>query len=89
MADTVIDSDVRIERLSKASLRRVIEPDTEFTGALGGRQVVPDELLTVTGLGLGLTAEQRAVLAREELASVLRFGIIFGSGRLQQCVRQS
>jgi hypothetical protein len=77
MADTVIDSDVRIERLSRASLRRVIEPDTEFTGALGGGQVVPDELLTVAGLGLGLTAERRVVLAREELASVLRFGIIF------------
>ena len=67
----------RISRLNSASLRRVIEPDTEVAGVLSKDQVLPDELLSVSDLGLPLTAEQRATLAREELGSIVRFGILF------------
>jgi len=69
--------DLRVERLSSASLRRVIEPESEVTGGLAGGQVMPDELLSVAGLSLELTRAQRATLAREEVASITRFGILF------------
>ena len=39
--------DQRIERLSTASLKRIVEPDTEVPGAVGDGQVLPDELLTL------------------------------------------
>ena len=71
------DHDARIERLNAASLRRVIEPDVEVTGSLTKRQVLADELLSVAGLDLDLTPDQRVTLAREELASIVRFGILF------------
>ena len=76
---TVPDTDhrARIERLNAASLRRVIEPDVEVTGSLTKRQVLADELLSVDGLDLDLTPDQRVTLAREELASIVRFGILF------------
>ena len=74
---TTAQNTSRIERLNAASLRRVIEPDVEVTGELTRPQVLPDELLSVAGLDLELTAEQRARLAREELASIVRFGILF------------
>lgn len=67
----------RIERLNTASLRRVIEPDAEVTGSLSLEQVLPDDLLSIRDLGLELTPAQKAVLAREELASITRFGILF------------
>ena len=67
----------RVERLNAASLRRIVEPDDEVTGTLTKDQVVPDELLSVAGLGLDLSPEQRATLSREELASIVRFGILF------------
>src|SRR5207302_9012176 len=69
----------RIARLSTASLKRVIEPDVDVPGEVGPGQVLPDELLTVAGLDLGLTAEQRAVLSREEAASITDSGIRFES----------
>src|SRR5947207_8740082 len=69
--------DLRVERLSSASLRRVIEPDLEVTGGLAGGQVMPDDLLSVADLDLELTRAQRATLAREEVASITRFGILF------------
>lgn len=68
---------LRIERLNKASLRRVIEPDVEVLGMPTKRQPVPDDLLSVAGLALDLTAEQKARLAREELASIFHAGIMF------------
>jgi len=71
------DNDVTIDRLSAVSARRVIEPDTEIVGSVGGGQVLPDELLSVAGLDLHLTAEQRAKLAREEVASIVSEGIRF------------
>jgi hypothetical protein len=67
----------RVERLNTASVRRVIEPDTDVTGEFGPGQILPDDLLSVAGLGLDLTPEQKVRLAREELASMLRLGIAF------------
>jgi hypothetical protein len=67
----------RIERLNQAALRRVIEPDTDLPGELGPGRVLPDELLSIHGLDLDLTEEQRITLGREELAASLRSGILF------------
>jgi P-aminobenzoate N-oxygenase AurF len=67
----------RVEQLNRASLRRVIEPDVEVTGTLTKQQVIPADLLSIDGLDLDLTPEQRATLAREEMASIVRFGILF------------
>lgn len=72
-----LDNSARVERLSKASLRRVIEPDVDVVGRLTKPQVLPDELLSIAGLDVGLTPAGRATLAREELASIVRFGIFF------------
>jgi P-aminobenzoate N-oxygenase AurF len=74
---TLTENSQRIDRLNVASLRRVVEPDEEVVGGFTKDQVLPDDLLSVHGLGLDLTAEQRATLAREELASIVRFGILF------------
>jgi hypothetical protein len=67
----------RIERLNAAAARRVIEPDEHLPGALGLGRVLPDELLSIHGLDLDLTEEQRIRLGREELAASLRSGILF------------
>jgi hypothetical protein len=69
--------DERVGRLSAVSLRQHLEPDEMVQGGLGEGQVLPDELLSLAGLGLDLTAEQRATLAREELASICETGIRF------------
>jgi hypothetical protein len=70
-------ADDRIERLSTLSLKRMIEPDEALTGAIGPGQVLPDELLSVAGLDLDLTAEQRVTLSREEVASIAANGVRF------------
>jgi P-aminobenzoate N-oxygenase AurF len=70
-------TDQRIERLSALSLKRVIDPDDAIPGTIGPGQVLPDELLSVAGLDLGLTADQRAALSREEVAAVAMNGIRF------------
>lgn len=75
MANTAVSE--RVERLNTASLKRVIEPDDELPGHLGPGQVIPDELLSVHGLGLSLTDEQKITLSREEIASMLSNGIRF------------
>ena len=67
----------RIERLSTASLKHVIEPDVEVPGHVRSGQVIPDDLMSIAGLGLDLTPEQRAVLSREEVASITDSGIRF------------
>jgi hypothetical protein len=67
----------RVRRLSGASSSRFIEPDLEVTGALTLAQPIPDDLLSIAGLDLELTPARRATLAREELASVVRFGLLF------------
>lgn len=67
----------RIERLNRVSAKRVIDPDVDLPGGVGDGQLLPDELLSVHGLGLDLTADQRRTLGREELASILDNGIRF------------
>jgi P-aminobenzoate N-oxygenase AurF len=72
----------RIARLSTASLQRIVEPDVDVTGSVGDGQVLPDELLSIAGLPEvlnGLTAEQRAILSREEFASITATGVRFES----------
>ena len=81
MAATTITrptADQRVERLNAASLRRPIEPDNALPwGTLGNGAVIPDELLSIEGLDVETTAEQRARLSREEVASMLAMGVRF------------
>src|SRR3954471_23756387 len=67
--------DRRIARLSQVSAKRVIEPDVDVTGDFGPGQILPDDLLLTAGLDLELTAEQKQVLAREQVAAMLDGGI--------------
>jgi hypothetical protein len=70
--------DQRINRLSTASLKRIIEPDVDVPGEIGDGQVLPDEILslsTVPELFDRLTDEQKKVLAREEFASIVDTGV--------------
>src|ERR1700677_2626078 len=79
LADRV---DQRIERLSTASLKRIVEPDIDVPGALGDGQVLPDELLSIAGVPElldSLSPEQKRTLAREEFASIVDTGIRFES----------
>jgi hypothetical protein len=71
--------DERIDRLSTLSAKRVIEPDDEVTGSVGGGQLLADELLSVRDLGLELSPDQRRRLASEEIASITEEGIRFES----------
>jgi len=84
--------DERIDRLSTASLKRIIEPDVDVPGEVGPGQLLPDELLSVAGLGLDLSPEQRAILSREEIASItaagIRFESILAAGFSLQIVRR-
>jgi hypothetical protein len=74
---TAARTDARIERLSTLSLKRVVEPDDALPGGIGPGQVLPDELLSIAGLDLDLTPEQRATLSREEVASIAANGVRF------------
>ena len=67
----------RIQRLNSVSERRVVNPDTDLIGSLRDGQILPDELLSIAGLDLDLSAEQRATLSREEVASLFDNGIRF------------
>ena len=82
----------RIERLSTASLKKIIEPDVDVPGEVGSGQILPDELLSIAGLDLDLTPEQRATLAREEVASItaagIRFESVLAAGFSMQIVRR-
>jgi hypothetical protein len=74
--------DQRINRLSTASLKRIIEPDVDVPGELGDGQVLPDEILSLSNVAElfdHLTDEQKKVLAREEFASIVDTGIRFES----------
>ena len=73
-SNAVVD---RVERLNRISVKRMIEPDADLPGSVGDDQLIPDELLSIHGLDLDLTAEQRRTLGREELASILDNGIRF------------
>ena len=39
------DASRRVEKLSQASLRKIIDPDVDVLGEVGPGQVLPDELL--------------------------------------------
>ena len=68
----------RVERLNALSTRRTVDPDTDLPwGELGHGQLIPDDLLTVAGLGIDLDADARRRLAREEVASMLAMGVRF------------
>jgi P-aminobenzoate N-oxygenase AurF len=69
----------RVERLSSLSLKRVVEPDESVKGGVGDGQLLPDELLSVAGLDVHLSAEQRVLLSREEVASIASVGVRFES----------
>jgi hypothetical protein len=80
--DTTTGADQKIERLSAASLRRVLEPDVDVPGAVGDGQVMPDELLSIADLPEvldRLTPEQKGILAREEFGSIVATGVRFES----------
>jgi hypothetical protein len=72
----------RIERLSTASLKRILDPDLDVPGEVGPGQVLPDELITlshVPELFASLTPEQKRTLSREEFASITETGVRFES----------
>ena len=71
------ENDQRIERLNTVSVKRVIDPDRDLPGAIGPGQILPDELLSVAGLDVDLTPEQKAALSREEIASIATAGVKF------------
>jgi predicted metal-dependent hydrolase len=71
-------ADTKVDRLNTASLRKVIEPEETFDwSAMTKGQVIPDALLTVAGLDIELTPEQKARLSREETAAMLTTGVMF------------
>jgi P-aminobenzoate N-oxygenase AurF len=70
-------TDARVERLSTLSVKRVVEPDVSVPGCVGEGQLLPDELLSVAGLGLSLTDEEKVILSREEIASIACTGVRF------------
>ena len=75
MTTTPLD---RVERLNTASVRRVLEPEEMFDWeSLGRGQIIPDNLLSVSGLDLDLSAEAKVRLSREEVAAMLSAGIRF------------
>lgn len=74
---TPLSVEERVSRLTAAASRRVIEPDEEVPGQVGAGQVIPDELLSIAGLDLDLTDEQKATLSREEVAAITQAGIRF------------
>ena len=69
--------ETRINRLNTAAANRVIDPDKDLPGAPNPGQILPDELLSVAGLDLDLTLEQKAKLSREEIASIANEGVRF------------
>jgi predicted metal-dependent hydrolase len=69
----------RVAKLNTASVRRVIEPDTDVVGSVGEGAVYGRQLSTVADLDLDLSEEQWATHSREELASVVVAGIRFES----------
>jgi hypothetical protein len=71
------DIEQKVNHLSAAAGRKTVEPDTAVPGSVGDGQLLPDELLTIAGLDLDLSAEQRATLSREEIASITQAGIRF------------
>jgi len=70
--------DARVQRLSTASARQVLEPDDLFDwSALGPGSPIPRGLTSVAGLDVELTDDQWDRLGREEVAAMLTAGIYF------------
>ena len=67
----------RVARLNAASLRKVIEPEADVVGEVRAGRIVADELLSINGMDVDLTPEQRATLSREEIAAILDNGFRF------------
>lgn len=77
---TASPADTKVDRLNTASLRKIIEPEETFDfAAISKGQILPDELLSVHGLDIDLTPEQKATLSREETAAMLSMGVSFES----------
>lgn len=75
MTDTI--SGTRVERLNVASVKRFRDIDELMADDLGPGRLMADELLSVAGLNLDLTDEQRVTLSRQEVAAVLDAGVRF------------
>ena len=75
---TAAPADTKVGRLNTASLRKIIEPEETFDfAAMTKGQVIADDLLSVAGLDIELTAGQKATLSREETAAMLSAGVAF------------
>jgi len=89
MSTTTADPTRRVDRLNRASSAHPVEPDTHLPwGTLGSGQVIADELLSIAGLPVDLTAEQRARLSREEVAAMLTMGVHFEAVLMSGFARQ-
>ena len=77
MAPTAVAE--RVQKLNKASLARIVDPDKDLPGSLGSGQVLPTDLLLRTaGLDDGvLDDEQMAAFSRYALASITSAGLEF------------
>jgi hypothetical protein len=67
----------RVQRLNELSARRFRRADDLAAGRLGDGPVIPVDLLSVAPLGLDLDESRHAVLAREEVASIIHAGLEF------------
>lgn len=69
----------RVRRLNAVSVQRYLDPEEAVPGGPGPGQLLPDELLSLYGLPEfdALTAEQRVLLSREEVASITEAGLRF------------
>ena len=67
----------RVNRLTSAAARRLVEPDVDVPGEIGPGQLLPDDLLSIAGLDLDLSVEDRITLSREEIAAITQAGIRF------------
>src|SRR2546430_1273636 len=79
LTPTRADASRRVEKLSQASLRNIVDPDVDLPGEVGPGQVLPDDLLSIHELPefSSLSPDQRATLAREEIASIVDAGLRF------------
>src|ERR687897_957819 len=69
----------RVDKLSSASLNRIVEPDRDLPGGVGDAQLIADELLqSLAGLEPGvLSRDQMVTLSREVIAAIAHGGIAF------------
>lgn len=89
MTTVAPDPTRRVDRLNRASSAHPVEPDTHLPwGTLGPGQVIADELLSIAGLPVVLTAEQLARLSREEVAAMLTMGVHFEAVLMSGFARQ-